>query len=371
MAPQLQQSLHLLQVPTLELRSLVQEELQQNPLLEEIPKDETRVETESPDVESPEAGADGDKATTNEERAEFKEEFEVLSKLDDEWREYFSQTNTIRSRSPEQEEQRQHFFDSIVQQESLQQHLLQQLGFMNVSEDRRKVAELIVGSINDDGYLLTPIEELSVSSGIPLEHLQEALEIVQTFHPVGVGARNLKECLLIQLDRLGKSESIEAVLVNQHLDDLGASGFPEIARAMNLSVEQVQQLANFISTLEPKPGRMFTTEQQHMSWRTWWCRRSATITWCMLNDEQIPHLRISNTYKELMASGEKSNEAQDYIRDKIRSGKFLIKSIHQRQQTIYNIAHVIVNAAARVSRQGHLLSQAADHGADRRGGGRP
>ena len=135
LAPQLQQSLHLLQVPTLELRSLVQEELQQNPLLEEIPKDETRVETESPDVETPEAGTDGDKATTDEERAEFKEEFEVLSKLDDEWREYFSQTNTIRSRSPEQEEQRQHFFDSIVQQESLQQHLLQQLNFANMPED--------------------------------------------------------------------------------------------------------------------------------------------------------------------------------------------------------------------------------------------
>jgi len=343
LAPQLQQSLHLLQVPTLELRTLVQEELQQNPLLEEIPKDETRVETESPDVESPEAAADADKGTTAEERAEFKEEFEVLSKLDDEWREYFSQTNTVRSRSPEQEEQRQHFFDSIVQQESLQQHLLQQLGFMNVSEDRRKVAELIVGSINDDGYLLTPIEELSVSSGIPLEQLQEALELVQTFHPVGVGARNLKECLLIQLDRLGKSESIEAVLVNQHLDDLGRKRFPEIARAMNLSVEQVQQLANFISTLEPKPGRMFTTEQQQYVAADVVVQKIGEDYVVLLNDEQIPHLRISNTYKELMASGEKSNDARDYIRDKIRAGKFLIKSIHQRQQTIYNIAKVIVD----------------------------
>src|SRR5882672_9993394 len=118
LAPQLQQSLHLLQVPTLELRSLVQEELQQNPLLEEIPKDEPRVEVESSDGEMSEA-SEG-KTTTPEERQEFKEEFEVLSKLDDEWREYFSQTSTFRSRSPEQEEQRQHFFDSIVQQESLQ-----------------------------------------------------------------------------------------------------------------------------------------------------------------------------------------------------------------------------------------------------------
>lgn len=342
LAPQLQQSLHLLQVPTLELRSLVQEELQQNPLLEEIPKDEPTVEIESPDGETVREAEPEKEAVTAEERAEFKEEFEVLAKLDDEWREYFSQTNTVRSRSPEQEEQRQHFFDSIVQQESLQQHLLQQLNFAALTEERRKVAELIVGSINDDGYLLTPIEELSVSSGIPLEHLQEALELVQTFHPVGVGARNLKECLLVQLDRLGKSESIEAVLVNQHLDDLGRKRFPEIARAMSLSVEQVQQLANFISTLEPKPGRMFTTEQQQYVAADVVVQKVGDDYVVLLNDEQIPHLRISNTYKELMASGDKSNEAKDYIRDKIRAGKFLIKSIHQRQQTIYNIAKVIV-----------------------------
>ena len=196
LAPQLQQSLHLLQVPTLELRTLVQEELQQNPLLEEIAKDEPRVE-----VESPEAEPEVDKTPTAEERAEFKEEFEVLSKLDEEWREYFSQTSSFRSRSPEQEEQRQHFLDSIVQQESLQQHLIQQLSFINISNEKRKVAELIIGSINDDGYLLTPVEELAVSSGIPLDELQGVLDLVQTFHPVGVGARNLKECLLIQLDR--------------------------------------------------------------------------------------------------------------------------------------------------------------------------
>ncbi|HUI08458.1 MAG TPA: RNA polymerase factor sigma-54 [Verrucomicrobiae bacterium] len=336
LAPQLQQSLHLLQVPTLELRSLVQEELQQNPLLEEVSKDEPRVEVESGDNAAPD-----EKAATSDE-TDFKEEFEQLSKLDEEWREYFSQTSSFRGRSPEQEEQRQHFFDSIVQQESLQQHLLQQLSFAGVVDEKRKVAELIIGNINDDGYLLTPLEELSVSSGISLEQLNEALELVQTFHPVGVGARNLKECLLIQLDRLGKSESIEAVLVNQHLDDLGRKRFPEIARAMNLTVEQVQQLANFISTLEPKPGRMFTTEQQQYVAADVVVQKVGSDYVVLLNDEQIPHLRISNTYKEVMASSEKSSEAKDYIRDKIRAGKFLIKSIHQRQQTIYNIAKVIV-----------------------------
>jgi RNA polymerase sigma-54 factor len=342
LAPQLQQSLHLLQVPTLELRTLVHEELQQNPLLEELSKDEPRVEAEGDG--SGEEPVAADAAADAAADQAFKEEFEVLSKIDDEWREYFSQTNSFRSRSTEQEEQRQHFFDSIVQPESLQQHLLDQLNFVTLPDEQRKVAELMIGSINDDGYLLAPLEELSLSSGLGLDPLQQALDLVQTFHPVGVGSRNLKECLLIQLDRLGKSESIEAVLVNQHLDDLGRRRYPEIARVMGLTVEQVQSLANFISTLEPKPGRMFTTEQQQYVAADVVVQKVDDHYVVMLNDEQIPHLRISNTYKELMASPNQAQvaEARDYIRDKIRAGKFLIKSIHQRQQTIYNIAKVIV-----------------------------
>jgi RNA polymerase sigma-54 factor len=335
LAPQLQQSLHLLQVPTLELSALVHEELQQNPLLEELPKDEPRVEVN--------AEAESDTASeAAKDDQDFKKEFEILSKLDEEWREYFAQTSSFRARSPEQEEQRQHFFDSIVQQESLQQHLIQQLNFAGVNGEERKVAEFLIGSINDDGYLHTPLEELSVSSGLPLEDLHKALELVQSFHPVGVAARNLKECLLIQLDRLDKSESVEAVVVNQHLDDLGRKRFPEIGRALGLTAEQVQQISNFISTLEPKPGRMFSTEQQQYVAADVVVQRINDEYVVMLNDEQIPRLRISNTYKELMASTDKATEAKEYIRDKIRAGKFLIKSIHQRQQTIYNIAKVIV-----------------------------
>ena len=335
LAPQLQQSLQLLQVSSIELNQLVHEELQQNPLLEEMSKDEPQVEADGSSDE-----AVPDKSETGEQ--DFKQEFETLAKLDEEWREYFSQTSSFRPRSAEADEQRQHFFDSIVQQESLQQHLLLQLDFVDQTLEQRKVVELLIGNINDDGYLLTPIEELSISSGITLEQLQKAVETIQTFHPVGVGARNLKECLLIQLDRLGKSESIEAVLVNQHLDDLGKKRFPEIARQMNLTVEQVQQLANFVSTLEPKPGRMFTLEQHHYVAADVVVQRVEDNYVVLINDEQIPHLRISNTYRELMASGDKAAEAKEYIRDKIRAGKFLIKSIHQRQQTIYNIAKVIV-----------------------------
>lgn len=336
LAPQLQQSLHLLQVSTLELQTLVHEELQQNPLLEEVAKDEPRVEIEGGDDAAPPSAEKQDEA-------DFKEEFEVLAKLDDEWREYFSQTSSFRGRSAEQEEQRQHFFDSITVEKTLTQHLLEQLNFANLADEDRKIAELIIGNINDDGYLLSPLEELAVSTGLLLEKLQHALEIVQTLHPVGVGARDLKECLLLQLDRLGKAEAIESVLVNQHLEDLGRKRYADISRALNLSLPEVQQLANFISTLEPKPGRMFSSEQHQYVSADVVVQRMDGDYLVLLNDEQIPHLRISNTYKELMADPGKAADTRDYIRDKVRAGKFLIKSIHQRQQTVYNIAKVIVD----------------------------
>jgi RNA polymerase sigma-54 factor len=335
LAPQLQQSLHLLQVNALELDALVHEELQQNPLLEEEPRDEPQVEAETAAAEREPIPDDG---KTDD---DFKREFEVLSKLDDEWREYFAQTSSFRGRSPEQEEQHQHFFDSIVQRESLSQHLLGQLDDTDLSAEERKVAELLVGSLNDDGYLLTPVEELAINTGLPLDQLERMLHVVQTLHPIGVGARNLRECLLIQLDRLGKSESLEAAVVSRHLDDLGRKRYVEIARALNLTIEDIQRIANFISTLEPKPGRMFNAEQDQYVAPDVIVQEMDGGYAVSLNNDQVPHLRISNTYKDLMAGGEQTREAKSYIREKIRAGKFLIKCIQQRQQTILNIAKVI------------------------------
>ena len=340
LSPQLQQSLHLLQVPALELNQLVHEELQQNPLLEELPKDE------APRLENT---ADAKPATGD---AEFDKEFESLAKLDEEWREDYRQTNTVRRRSAEQDEQRQHFFDSIIQPESLQQHLLAQLDLAGAA---RQVAEYIIGSINDDGYLPTPVEEISISAGIPLAELQRALDLVQTLHPVGVGARNLRECLLIQLHRLGKADSIEAKVVGDHLDDLGRKRYPEIARVLGLTVADVQAIADFIATLEPRPGRMFSADQQQYVAADVTVQGGEDGYTILLNDEQIPHLRISDAYKEMMAGNEKTAEVRNYIREKINAGKFLIKSIHQRQETIANIARVIVD------RQGEFLDKGVAH----------
>jgi RNA polymerase sigma-54 factor len=324
LAPQLQQSLQILQAPILELRNLIQQEIQTNPTLEE--------ESTEPSIED-----------RQREHEEFKEEFERLAKLDEEWRDYMAQNSGYSGRSAEEEERRQFFFDSLVKEETLQQHLLEQIASHELSDHEAKIAELLIGNIDDRGFLQSSPEEIATLSGVDLEDVQRILEVVQQFHPVGVGARDLRDCLLIQLRRLSKEGSLEWRIVERFLPDLGKRRFPEIARRLSISTEQVQRAANFIATLDPRPGQIFAPDPNNYVLPDVAVEKIGGEWQVSLNGDQIPHLRISNTYKDLMAQDNSGNEVKDYIRDKIRSGKFLIKSIHQRQQTISNIANEIVS----------------------------
>ncbi|MBV9732085.1 MAG: RNA polymerase factor sigma-54 [Verrucomicrobia bacterium] len=323
LAPQLQQSLQILQAPTLELKNIVQQELQTNPVLEE---DATLQETED----------------RSSDEADFQEEFEKLAKLDEEWRDYMAQNVSYSARSQEDEERRQFFLDSLTNQETLQQHLLDQLNTADIDAKKRKAAELLIGNIDDIGFLSAPPDEIANPSDAPIEDLQQALELVQTFHPVGVGARDLKDCLLIQLRRLGKAQSLEYQILDQYLDDLGRKRYPDIARRLGVTVDQVQKAANFIATLDPKPGQIFSPEPNSYVLPDVVVEKVGDEYVVSLTGDQIPHLRINKTYRDLMTQSRNGGEVRDYIREKIRSGKFLIKSIHQRQQTILNIAIEIV-----------------------------
>lgn len=324
LAPQLQQSLQILQVPMLELRNLIQQEIESNPTLE--------IEQTEPTIE--------DKQREND---EFQEEFDRLAKLDEEWRDYMAQSASYSGRSADDEERRQFFFDSLVKEETLQQHLLEQVDSNGIEGSDRKIAELIIGNIDERGFLQSSPDEIANNTGMDAGDLTRVLEIVQTFHPVGVAARDLRECLLIQLKRLGKEQSLEYRIVDRFMEDLGKRRFPEIARRLGTTTEQVQRAANFIGTLDPRPGQIFTSDPNNYVLPDVTVEKIGGQWVISLNGDQIPHLRISNTYKDLMSSERNGADVREYIRDKIRSGKFLIKSIHQRQQTISNIAHQIVD----------------------------
>ncbi|MBM3841621.1 MAG: RNA polymerase factor sigma-54 [Verrucomicrobia bacterium] len=355
LAPQLQQSLALLQAPTLELKALVEQELQQNPVLEEVlatdadqemkPARDGDSPAELADPSEPPADVTFDPATEKSTGPvdDFQAEFERLAQLDQEWRDHFAQTNIPARRSQEDEEKRQYMFDSLVAGTSLQEHLLEQVRLSDLTPEQRPVAEMIIGNIDDYSYLQASVDELAFSTNIPAEKVLEVLRVIQGFHPPGVGARDLRECLLLQLDRSDRKDTLEYRIVDKYMEALGKRRIPEIARGLNLSVEDVQEAVARIGHLEPRPGRDFLPDNQQYVVPEIFVQKVGDEYVVSTNNEQIPHLRISNTYKDLMAQPDSSTEVREYIRDKIRAGKFLIKSLHQRQQTILNIAKEIVS----------------------------
>ena len=367
LAPQLQQSLALLQAPSLELKALVEQELQQNPLLEEVAEaeieqaeknsEEGSAAIDHADPTEPPADVNFDPATekqSNEPVDDFQAEFEKLTQLDQEWRDHFTQTNLPSRADPEAEEKRQFMFDSLVAATSLQEILLEQARTSNITRDQWGIAEMIIGNIDDYGYLnpspnakpaLTPqqiIESLAFATNVPQEKIFEVLQIIQTFHPPGVGARDLRECLLLQLERSGRKDTPEYKIISEYMEALGKRRFPEIARGLGIEVDEAQEIATNIGHLEPRPGRDFLPNDDRFILPEVFVEKVGDDFNVSTNNEHVPHLRISNTYKDLMAQADSSAEVREYIREKIRAGKFLIKSLHQRQQTIGNIAREIV-----------------------------
>lgn len=354
LAPQLQQSLALLQAPTLELKALVEQELQQNPVLEEAPateieqagKDGEAERTEMADPAEPPADLAFDPASeksTNEPVDDFQAEFERLVQLDQEWRDHFAQTNIPSRASAEDEEKRQFMLDSLVAGTSLQEMLLEQVRESALLADQWPVAEMLIGNIDEYGYFKATLEELAFSTGVPAEKILGVLKVIQSFEPPGVGARDLRECLMLQLERSGQQNTLEYRIVSDFMEALGKRRIPEIARGTGTEVDEVQDALENIARLEPRPGRAYLPDNDQYILPEVFVQRSGDDYVVTTNNEHIPHLRISNTYKDLMSQGQNSPEVRNYIREKIRAGKFLIKSLHQRQQTILNIAREIVN----------------------------
>ena len=332
MAPQLRQSLEMLQLPILELRALIQQEIEQNPTIEQTPADDPNIEIEQ----------EGD-GINDKKELEFDKEFEMLARLDDEWRDYFFQNLQNRPYTREDDEKRQFAFDSITQKESLQEHLFNQLNIAGLSEADHLIGEMMLGNINDDGYLTTTIEELASTSSCDADHLEDILTLIQDFHPSGIAARNLNECLLLQLERLGKADGLAGDIVRDHIEKLGKRKYQDIAKALKVNVDEVMAELKFITTLDPTPGRLYSTDATTYITPEIMVKKVNGKYVVILNDQHLPHVRINSHYKKMLNDPNLKQEAKSYIREKIRGGMFLMKSIQQRQSTIERIAIEIVN----------------------------
>ena len=337
LAPQMRQSLKILQVAALDLRAAIQEELQANPTLEEMPMDDVSLEK---------AATSGDEnAARNDdprEEMDFSKDFQVLEKIGQDWRDHLADTGGVRQTTGEEDERRQHFFDSLTTETSLQQHLMQQAELADCPAQTLEALHFLVGSLDDRGYLTTTLSDLALLSHLPLETMQEAAKLLKTFDPPGIGAESLADCLLIQLTLKGREKSVAARIIRDHFELLVRRRIPDLARKTGLAPDVIQEAIEAIGTLDPAPGRRFaddanrvvvadvSVEQDHGEWK---------IT---LNSDYIPRLRLSNTYKELIAKGKLTKTESDYLREKLRSGKFIINAIEQRQRTIERITREII-----------------------------
>lgn len=349
LAPQLRQSLEMLQLPMLELRTMLRQEMERNPTIEDI----TDPQEISVDAEQPVATA----ADQVENPLDFDKEFDELTKLDAEWRDYFLQGMENAPSSEDAEERRQFLLDSVRQPESLQDHLLNQLTLTELSAEDKQFAETLIGNISDDGYFTGNLEELASQMGCDAGRLHDVLSVIQEFHPTGVGARDLRECLMLQLGALGEAPHVHVArtIVDHHLDALGGHKFAALAQLLNITLEEVQDAEKFIRALDPRPGRIFSPDLATYVTPEVVVRKVAGRYMVQVDDDQLPHIRISAHYRQLLQDPHTTAEVKSYIRERIRAGAFLIKSIHQRQRTIHRIATEIVNA------QQAFLDQGIEH----------
>ena len=273
LAPQLQQSLNLLQAPTLELKAMVDQELQINPVLEEQAaldmeakeRGEAPESTPSTDLAEPPSDTKfdpTDESGKDEPIDDFQKEMNQLIELDQEWRDHFASTNIPMRDSRDEDEKRQFMLDSVTSGQSLQEFLLEQARLSDLDDGLMKVAELIIGNIDDAGFLQTSVDELVFSSGQQANHIQTVLDVIQAFHPPGVGARDLRECLMLQLERADRVESLEYQIVRECMDELGRRRIKEIAKKMSQTVDAVQEAIERIGHLEPKPGREYLPDTE-------------------------------------------------------------------------------------------------------------
>lgn len=344
LAPQLRQSLKILQVAALDLRTVIQEELQENPTLEELPMEGVsldRAQEENAAANSGETEA-SDNENGNGEEMDFSKEFEILSKLDQDWRDHMANAGGNQTPSPEDDEKRQHFFDSLVNETSLQEHLMSQAKMSDLAPASMEAMQFLVGSLDDRGFLTQTPSDIALQMALPLDAVQDAHALLQTFEPAGIGAKDLQECLLLQLIAKGRGESLAARIVRHQFALLIRRRIPDIARRAAAPLEDVQHAVEEIGTLDPAPGRKFAEDSNRVVVPDVTVERDGDEWKITLNSDYIPRLRISNTYKDMIAKGSLNRQERDYIRERMRSGRFLINSIEQRQQTIERITREII-----------------------------
>ena len=334
LTPSLQQAIKLLPMSTLELADLLNQEMVENPLLEEVPTEELQP-AEQQQPEKQEAQPATEKPDTWDD-ADY--DYFFGDYLDDGYR----------SRTPSEVKELPPIENTLSTAGSLSDHLLWQLSLQTNDDRMKEIGRAIVGNLDDDGYLVASVEEIAAMGEWPVADVEKALQHVQTFDPIGVAARDLQECLWLQIRQLGLEGTPSEKIVTEHLRLLQNHQVPEIARKLGMPIEELKQHIEIIRNLDPKPGSRYNPQQSQYVIPDVYVVKVEDQYVAMLNEEGLPQLRISPVYRRLLdksaqAGSESGDETRAYVKDKFRSALWLIKSVDQRQKTIHKVATSIIN----------------------------
>lgn len=316
MTPELRQAIQLLQFTSQELNQYIEQQIQVNPLLEIGSSAESEVNID-----------------------DFKEKFEEID-----WKEYLGQYDDISYSYSNYSEKNEIVFDNfITSQTSLKEQLLFQLNMTIYDKELKSIGEIIIESIDKNGYLNTTVEEIANQLSVDVERVEEVLKVIQNFDPVGVGARNLKECLLVQLKYKGIDNENVYKVVDHYLEDLAQNRLHKISKELDTTLKEVQWISDLIKSLEPKPGRGFVHDSDDIRFVTpdiivHYIDNEYII---LLNDSAGPRLNINSFYKQLLKSTN-DDKIREFLTDKLNSAMWIIKSIEQRKNTIYKVAQSIL-----------------------------
>jgi RNA polymerase sigma-54 factor len=349
MTPQLQQAIKLLQLSRLELVQSISQELIENPVLEEVT---TEAETSDDERQEAESVSLSDLPATSEQTAESTTEPEHAQELKSDlevgpqWDEYMNELGDGRDYGSFEADDKElpSYDQTLTRLPTLSDHLSWQLHLSTSDPALVKGGEWIIGNLDDDGYLRASLDEIAQQSGIPITDMERALVLIQNFEPSGVAARDLRECLLIQVKQLDMEDTLVAKIIDAYLPDLEKRKYPNIAKALDVTPQEVMEAAEIIiHELEPKPGRPYLASDTNYVVPDVYVAKVEDRYVIHLNEDGLPRVRINSYYRKLLSRKDSIDKVtKDYVEDKLRSAQWLIKGMEQRNKTIYKVAESIV-----------------------------
>jgi RNA polymerase sigma-54 factor len=342
MTPQLQQAIKLLQLSRIELQEMVTTELQENPVLEEVPASEVETAEQARSEAQPGAAENVEEPVLNRELSAV----DKIGTLD--WQEYIDTHSNSMHGSLTAEaisddgEGPPSWENSLTKKTSLEDHLIWQLRLSKISEREENIGLYIIGNLTENGYLAMSLEDVCNATEATLEETEAVLRRIRFFDPVGVASRDLRECLLAQLESLGLSDHLAARIVADHLGHLESKRYEKLARELGVGIDEIADAAHVIGSLEPKPSRGFEQDEVRTVLPDVFVEKVGDDYVIYLNDDGVPRLRVSSLYRRMVGQeGEAEEQARQYLQEKVRAATWLIKSIQQRQQTLFRVTQSI------------------------------